>query len=1625
MVQTVRSTLLLMLAWCLLLPAIYAQDTDFEPSWYNPATTYVKVAVVEDGVYRITGADLTALGFSTAAIAPGNVRLRKNGQEIPLWYEGDAGTLTPESHFFFVGRRNRGDGEAWAYQGNPNLQSSTFFSLYTDTTFYWLSWDEPAEARYQDTAPDAVNGPNVFSFRDTVHVENDIIYYDGDGTLNAENPFFTRGEGLYMDEFEHEAQSDPLAPIERIYATTPPSLMREDSVIIEAKINGFTNTRHRFTFEVETGPDGGVARRLFDEKDWTGYGFQTLRAAFPATDVPPGDRIQAFVISNNEFNALTNRSHIDWVEFSYMREMVAQDGALRIVYPDASARRLNVSGFGEEGVLVFSPADRRVFALTAQGGSVAFGDHPSESPVYWAAARSAVRTPAALSINRSSDWNNPANEADYLIITTRFLRPSAEALAAYRTAQDGYRVVIVDIEEIFDQYDYGRPTPLAIQRFVHQTQRWRAVPQYLMLWGDALYAGEKRRRELSRPAWEVISYGKASSDGWFATQYGGPEDMTEVIAVGRVTLRDNETGQNFVQKVQSYEAQPLDDWQKRMLMLVGGRGANEQASLQSFVQPWSHRATAAPTGMDTLNFFRDSEAPVDASFQDTLRLALRQGASWLSYFGHSFATGWEIVTDKPEAFDNADRLPLALSLGCRTGAFAGGSNVLDDTPVLAEQLVTGSPNGAIAHWGSSGLGGVTASRDLGDILHELVFSDTLRTIGKIFQEVKRRYATQEDFSERDLAQFGLIGDPATVLDIPTRADFQMTQDQIRITPEVPIPNDEALSVAVRLKDRGLVPADSITVQLIHIGPDGSEAPYFLRVAPFRLTEDIVFSIPIDREDVGVNRFQVTIDPENEYGEVLETNNTAERSHVIFSTEVSLIAPLNMNAAASTRPRLRATFPPQDEEGATLLFELDTVPTFDSPNLRTFSTPATGPFVVWEITDPLENEQAYFWRARIETSDGLINWQEATFFVKDDITGTAWIQGGRLFDDNVQDFRLSREDGRWQLGQFDVEVSFTSEGSSGQFKGQFVVDGQKLERLGLGFGMLIIDGATGAVRASGSMPTYPNRFEDPAEARAELETLVDLIDDGDYVYVRTRHLANEGDNIIEEDIKDIFRALGSTAIDTLTYDNVWLMRTRAGYPEETREWAADRRVTNEIFQDEVLTFAHIAGQTTSSRIGPARAWEQVAWEADLANADSEIRIDVLDDDGETVLLEGLTETPTDLSAIKVEEHPFLRLRATLIDSSQSATPQLTQWRVHYAAIAELALDPSSFTVSADTVQEAAPLSASASIINLSDQVADTVVFTLSLTDFQNRTSVVATDTLLGLGPEETATVTLDIDTNGLAGRNVLTLEARQPGLTEAILFNNTAITDFRVQGDRAAPVLDVTVDGESYPNDLEPITNRQSPDIPLLPVQPVFEIVFTDENPYKLLNDTTLAILELDEVRIPFSSPDISFEPATTDENRARILYTPDFTGQDDVHTLKVKAFDASGNEAEGSPYQFHFRVQSSFEIGSVYPYPNPMNTFTRFAFELRGADFTLIEDFRIRIYTVTGLVIQEFDLLENPGLIDGGQLRVGWNKVIWDGRDADGDQLATGVYLYKVYLKVDGESIEVNESPVEKIVVFQ
>jgi flagellar hook assembly protein FlgD len=91
-------------------------------------------------------------------------------------------------------------------------------------------------------------------------------------------------------------------------------------------------------------------------------------------------------------------------------------------------------------------------------------------------------------------------------------------------------------------------------------------------------------------------------------------------------------------------------------------------------------------------------------------------------------------------------------------------------------------------------------------------------------------------------------------------------------------------------------------------------------------------------------------------------------------------------------------------------------------------------------------------------------------------------------------------------------------------------------------------------------------------------------------------------------------------------------------------------------------------------------------------------------------------------------------------------------------------------------------------------------------------------------------------------------------------------------------------------------------------------------------------------------------------------------------------------------------------------YPNPFSTSTKFVFTLTGSEVP--DEMIIQIMTVTGKVVREIteDQL--------GPIHIGRNisQYAWDGRDEFGDQLANGVYLYRVLTQIKGEDIKHRDS---------
>jgi len=89
------------------------------------------------------------------------------------------------------------------------------------------------------------------------------------------------------------------------------------------------------------------------------------------------------------------------------------------------------------------------------------------------------------------------------------------------------------------------------------------------------------------------------------------------------------------------------------------------------------------------------------------------------------------------------------------------------------------------------------------------------------------------------------------------------------------------------------------------------------------------------------------------------------------------------------------------------------------------------------------------------------------------------------------------------------------------------------------------------------------------------------------------------------------------------------------------------------------------------------------------------------------------------------------------------------------------------------------------------------------------------------------------------------------------------------------------------------------------------------------------------------------------------------------------------------------------QLLNVYNYPNPFKDETYFTFKLTQ----IPDELKIKVYTIAGRMIKEF-------ILSSSELKYDFNRILWDGRDADSDLVAHGVYLYKVISKKGSESSE-------------
>ena len=148
------------------------------------------------------------------------------------------------------------------------------------------------------------------------------------------------------------------------------------------------------------------------------------------------------------------------------------------------------------------------------------------------------------------------------------------------------------------------------------------------------------------------------------------------------------------------------------------------------------------------------------------------------------------------------------------------------------------------------------------------------------------------------------------------------------------------------------------------------------------------------------------------------------------------------------------------------------------------------------------------------------------------------------------------------------------------------------------------------------------------------------------------------------------------------------------------------------------------------------------------------------------------------------------------------------------------------------------------------------------------------------------------------------------------------------------------------------------------------------------------MITLDDVLQESNS--VSVPDSIDDPTNVAVSFRPSL--QSGEHTIFIAAGDVHGNVRQTE--RIRFKVETQFEIQYLGNHPNPFRRETVFVYVLTDA----AERISLKIYTVAGRLIRT---IEDPDM--GG---ADYHEVVWDGRDAWGEEVANGVYFFR--LKAEG-----------------
>jgi hypothetical protein len=1629
--QLQRKSFLLLISLLFLGVSVEAQ---YGNEWINYDQTYYKFQLAEQGIYRLTYETLDSVGVPVTSVDPRNFQLFTKGKEQAIWVEGESdGSFDPGDYIEFYGEGNDGWLDSALYR-SPEEHTNPYYSLYSDSLPYFLTWNENAISRrlviFEDTnftakTPDkSFVHESLLSFNTSTYtglpIESDGIktyseYVDGKGfhrwnwqsqgavNLNAKN-LYTSGTNASLEVKAYTATNNT-------------------SVIVDGYNHDFSVSLHQYN-------------NLIFSKKATGHEKIHETILIPSTDLREANR---FFIGARNFSS--SGIHLTYAKLSYPREFsLEQTGSLSI-RTNLNSSFLKFKDCNWNKAVIWDLHRGRKIGYRKINDTLLFNLPSNGFNHLFLANELNVKTLKATNLEELVLSTPAISGADYLIISHTLLRSGAERYKAYRESVEGggYNVQLIYIDKMYDYFSYGIHHPIALKHLLDEYNTRNNNLQHILLLGKGQSFDRVRNNPSLKQAYDLVPImGLPASDYLFVSSLDG-SILKPHTSIGRIPARDNDQIIAYLNKLKSYESNTSNGpWRKKLIHLGAGQTSSELAQFGAYLRSYYNIAKDSFLGAHRVLFSKDDAVPIQTTLEDQIQDEINDGSVLLNYFGHGAAQVLELSIGEPETLEPVVKSPLYIFNGCALGVY------YEDLS-LGEKFLFEPQKGPLG-WIASTNFGLTSSL----FSHTLEINKSLfqrkygSTVGEALVDALDYYGNPNSkINILQSRQFVYLGDPALRITPLDRPDYIV--ESISVNKNYSI---DSLSLIVEIRNLGKVYRDSIQVDIEITNSNGEQIFESRKNIP---TPDITATLtfPIVKGSLtGVQQVLAILDGPNDIIELQdggELNNRFTESIFFEQASIELLSPIKDAIVMDNDFELVFSVNNNFSQNTTLEYQIDTTPYFS--NILVSNTVEVENSLVFTSTKiPVIDDQDFYIRYKLK---GGNDWNTSTFallFNEEEGLSQGDYRKFRLFESDLIEIDSSTRTLSF-LGNNAVNYSIETVGDgNGRYQLRWMLKNNEALRFDWwpanGLFILAINPETGE-RYYENDNTYDMKYSGRWGYNASQgskyyingETTAiyhydindSIIEDSfrnfvhripeDYI-VLMHNAFNCNLSKLDEATWQALEAIGVNKVKSINDGDGFAVFGQKGLlPGEATEFIPDYNdpVTpsniQRIFRQKAYNVLAQTGSIKSNAIGPSREWEQLSikFKNDIDTSDDfSVKIYGSSNKSDWFELRETKTLPVDLTSIDAHLYPYLTFELVLIDSLNRTPMNLDRWIINYQQTGDGIVNTSqnSYFVS-DTIERGKPLFYSIDFTNLKDEEFDSSQLICFI---RNNRSIdtIYTEWIDALDQKATFSLIDTIQTAPYVGESELfvTFNYNQK-VIESSYSNNTFYKSFYVQDDFRNPLIDVTFDGRHIvDNDFVSPNTR-------------IEITLKDENEFLELKDPSSiqALLQYPDEStdsIVIASNQVEFR--IEENNEIALIYNAEKL-PDGNYKLFVTGRDLSNNSSTENPQEYRFRVVNETTITDVLPYPNPFTTNTSFVFQLTGQE--LPDVFKIDIFNVSGRRIKTIDALGQNAVSIGSNV----SSVLWDGTDDFGDQLANGVYLYKCTILKNG--VEINRQETSTSNLFQ